>query len=116
NRADDWILRLSTSDGATLSGFASLNDALAYAYDSPLRWFPSAIGVTETDDGSGFPKPAYALSSASTSLLDWVGLVLGYSTFYALTDTKNADVGGSQTVRSVFDGDPFPADNQLADG
>ena len=116
NRAEDWLMHLSTSDGATLSGFATLKDALAYAYDSPLRWFPSAIGVTESDDGTPFPAPAYTLKSASTSLLDWAGLVLGYSTFYALTDTKNKNVGGAQTAVSVFDGDPFAADNQVADG
>ena len=116
NRAEDWLMHLSTSDGATLSGFASIADALAYAYDSPLRWFPSTVAVTETDDGSGFPAPAYAIKSPATSLLDWAGLVLGYSTFFALTDTKNADVGGSQMAECVFDGDPFPADDQLADG
>jgi len=115
DRAQDWIASLTTSDGATLGGFSSTMAALSYAYDSPLRWFPS-VAVTETDDGSGFPMPAYALASPNSKLLDLIGLVMGYSEFYALTDTKNADVGGSQTARVVFDGDPFPADDQLADG
>ena len=50
-----------------LSGFASRAAALAYDYQAPLRWFPGEIAVTETDDGSGFPHPAYALQSASSS-------------------------------------------------
>src|SRR6185312_13112714 len=116
NRAEDWITHLTTSDGATLSGFPSIAAALAYDEAAPLRWFPSAVAVTETDDGSGFPKPAYALSSANSSLLDLAGLLMGYSEIYTLTDTKNAGVGGSPTVTVVFDGDPFPADDGQADG
>jgi hypothetical protein len=41
---------------------------------------------------------------------------MGYAEIYALTDTNNADVGGSQTARVYFDGDPFAADDQLPDG
>jgi hypothetical protein len=115
-RAEDWLASLTTADGATLSGFSTIEDALAYDYQAPLRWFPAKIAVTESDDGSGFPKPAYALASADSSLLDLVGLVMGYAEFYALTDTKNADVGGAQPALALFDGDPFPADDQLADG
>ncbi len=115
-RADDWLMRLSTADGATLSGFASRAAALAYDYQAPLRWFPGEIAVTETDDGSGFPHPAYALQSASSDLLDLIGLAMGYAEIYSLTDTHNGDVGGAQTALVYFDGDPFPADNQLADG
>jgi hypothetical protein len=116
NRAEDWLMHLATSDGASLSGFASLADALAYDYSTPLRWFPGQVAVAESDDGSGFPHPAYALASADSDLLDQVGLLLGYSEFYALTDTSNADVGGSQPALAYFDGDPFAADNQVADG
>lgn len=116
DRAEDWVLHLSTTDGATLSGFASLADALAYDDAAPLRWFPGAIAVAESDDGSGFPRPSYSIASPDSDLLDLVGLAMGYAEAYALTDTANVDVGGSQPVRAYFDGDPFPADNQKADG
>ncbi len=116
NRAEDWLMHLTTADGATLSGFATLSDALAYDYTQPLRWFPGSVSVTETDDGSGFPHPAYALASADSDLLDQIGLVLGYAEFYAITDTANINVGGSQPAIAYFDGDPFPSDDQLADG
>jgi hypothetical protein len=116
NRAQDWLSNLSTTDGATLSGFASVFAADSYDYGAPLRWFPTTVAVAESDDGSGFPMPAYSISSPSSSLLDMAGLVLGYSTFYAVADANNPDVGGAQMARCVFDGDPFPADDGRADG
>ena len=116
DRAEDWLTQLSTSDGVTLSGFTKLAAALAYDYSGPLRWFPAAISVTESDDGSGFARPSYALASANSNLLDQIGLVLGYAEFYALTDTGNTNVGGSQPALVYFDGDPFAQDDQLADG
>src|SRR5262249_43482668 len=115
DRAADWLLHFATSDGATLSGFASLNDALAYDETAPLRWFP-VVAVTETDEGGPFPRPGYSLSSPDSDLLDQVGLILGYSEFFALTDAANADVGGAQPALAIFDGDPFPVDDQMADG
>ncbi len=115
-RADDWLARLTTSDGITLSGFATTADALAYDYARPLRWFPGQIAVTETAGSDGFPVPAYAIGSADSELLDLAGLALGYSEFFALTDRGNTDVGGSQPARVYFDGDPFASDDQLPDG
>ena len=116
NRAEDWLAHLSTSDGTTLSGFASRAQALAYDYAAPLRWYPGRIAVTETADASGFPRPAYAVGSANSASLDLIGLALGYAELYALTDQRNAAVGGAVPARVFFDGDPFAADNQLADG
>ena len=115
-RADDWLTKLTTTDGTTLSGFASTLAALQYDYAAPLRAFPASIAVTETADPSGFPVPAYSIASADSHALDLVGLAMGYAEFFALTDRGNADVGGSQPALVYFDGDPFPADNQLADG
>jgi hypothetical protein len=115
NRAEDWLTRLTTTDGQALSGFASLAVALAYGYGSPLRWFPGKIAVTEAPGGA-FPMPAYALASADSDALDLIGLAMGYAEYFALTDTNNPDVGGAQAAQVFFDGDPFPADDQLADG
>ena len=115
-RADDWLARLTTSDGATLSGFASTSAALAYDFTAPARWFPARIAVTETAGADGFPVPAYAIGSADSDLLDLVGMAMGYAELFALTDHANVDLGGSQPVRAYFDGDPFADDDQLADG
>ena len=86
-RADDWLARLTTSDGATLGGFASTAAALAYDYTAPLRWFPGRIAVTETAGADGFPVPDATRSrSRDSELLDQVGLAMGYAEFFALTD------------------------------
>jgi len=117
NQAAQWLLQLTTTDGATLDGFASLADALAYGPQSPLRWFPASIKVTETEDASGFPNPTgYAIASANSHLLDLAGIIGGYASTYALTDQANDDVGGSQPALVYFDGDPFPEQNQTPDG
>ncbi len=114
-RSDDWLSNLSTSDGSTLGGFGSLGDALAYDEQQPLRWFPAAISVTETTQGR-FPRPSYALKSADSVLFDQVGLVLSAATAYALTDVGNASVGGTPGALAYFDGNPFAADDQVANG
>jgi hypothetical protein len=117
NQAAQWLLSLTTTDGAALGGFASLADALAYGAQSTLRWIPASIAVTEASDASGFARPSgYAIASPDSHLLDLAGLVGAYSSAYALTDQGNAQVGGSQPVMAYFDGDPFPAQNQTPDG
>ncbi len=117
NQAAQWLSQLSTADGATLGGFASLSDALTYAPGSALRWFPASIQVTEVPDASGFPMPAnYSIASPDSHLLDLAGLLGAYSSVYALTDQANVQVGGSQPVLAYFDGDPFPVQNQTPDG
>lgn len=107
NRFEDWLTVLTTADGQTLSGFASVQDALDYDAAAPLRWFPKEIVVTETDEGAGFPRPHYALGSPDSALFDLLGMILNAATVYALTDEANSGVGGAQTARVFFDGDPF---------
>ncbi|HLK91264.1 MAG TPA: hypothetical protein VKZ18_15310 [Polyangia bacterium] len=117
NQAAQWLLQLTTTDGAALSGFASLADALNYSPTAAARWFPASIGVTESADASGFPRPsAYAISAGGSHLLDLAGLLGAYASVYALTDQANAAVGGSQPAQVYFDGDPFPVQNQTPNG
>ena len=117
NQAEQWLTQLTTTDGATLGGFASLSAALGYSDQSPLAWFPGAIAVTEAADASGFPRPsAYAITSPDSDLLDLAGLLGATSSMYALTDQSNTQTGGSQPVLAYFDGDPFPVQNQTPMG
>jgi len=118
NEAADWLSSRTTTDGSTLGGFPDLKTALAYDAGAPLRWFPAEIAVTETaDPACEFPAPSgYSITSAGSELLDLDGLLGTYASLYALTDTANLKVGGSQPCLVYFDGDPFPADDQLADG
>ena len=117
NQAEQWLTALSTTDGTTLGGFASTADALGYSEQSPLRWFPGAITVTEADDASGFPRPSgYSIASPDSDLLDLAGLLGAFSSIYSLTDQSNPQVGGSQPALAYFDGDPFPVQNQTPTG
>jgi hypothetical protein len=117
DQVDEWLLHLTTTDGSSLSGFASLMDALDYDLSSPLRWLPGSLAVTETPDASGFPRPSsFRIASSSTALLDLAGMLGAYSSLYALTDHGNAQTGGSQPARVYFDGSPFADDDQIANG
>src|SRR5580698_7811106 len=117
NQSAQWLTQLTTTDGATLGGFPTLSDALAYSPASPLRWFPGSIAVTESPDASGFPRPTrYAIASPDSHLLDLAGMLGAYSSIYALTDQSNPQVGGSQPALAYFDGDPFPVQNQIPTG
>jgi hypothetical protein len=146
NQAEHWLSSLTTTDGVSLSGFPSdpslcaqadagipdggprcdptIVAALRYDFSAPLRWIPARITVTEDApdevpgaDGGVFPRPtAYQIATAGSSLMGLDGLLGSFSTIYTLTDRNNTGVGGTQSVEAYFDGDPFPADDGLADG
>ena len=117
NKAE-LLLRKLASDGTSLVGFASSTAALAYDYQAPLRFFPSTIAVTEQagQAGADAQPTAYAAVSQESSLAALSGLIGAYAEAFALTDGKNTSIGGSPTVKPVFDGDPFASDNGMADG
>ncbi len=118
NKAELLLKQLLTSDGATLGGFASIKAALGYDYAAPLRFFPHAVAVTELPGTDGAePQPTgFTVADGVSRLPDLTALLGAYSEFFALTDRNNSQIGGSMTTRPVFDGDPFAADNGLADG
>ena len=115
---------LSSDDGMMLGGFASTKAALDYDYAAPLRYWPSSVKVTEqsmTNDPSladqFFPQPtSFEIAAAESRLADLTAMAGGAAVFFALSDFANPDVGGQPSSLATFDGDPFPADNQLADG
>jgi hypothetical protein len=114
----EWLLdKAITSDGQTLGGFASISDALHYDYTSPLRWFPASMSVTE--DETVVPYPAVAslsLTDATSRSIDLAAMLLGHAMFFGTSDPRNVGVGQRIGFQCVFDGDPFPADDGLADG
>ncbi len=118
NSAAQWLSALTTTDGTTLAGFASLADgASTTATRARLRRFPGAITVTEAPDASGFPRVATtAIASPDSDLLDLAGVLGAFSSVYSLTDQSNTQVGGSQPALAYFDGDPFPVQNQTPTG
>jgi hypothetical protein len=115
---------LTTADGVALGGVASVAAAVDYDYQAPLRWWPAAVAVTEATTAPTpaearkyFPAPTkLAVQSAGSRLADLAALAGGFGEVFALTDGRNAEIGGSQAFRATFDGAPFAADDGVADG
>jgi hypothetical protein len=101
-----------------VAGFSSLLNALSYDYTTPPRVLPHRFAVTEqAGTGSADPQPGpVSIKDDSSMLADLSGLIGAYAETFALTDLRNADVGGSSTVRPVFDGNPFAQDDGMPDG
>lgn len=112
-----YLLSSLLSDGSKLTAM-SASAALSYDWNAPVRFVPAEIAVQEAPGVDGAdPSPMTLRIQKQISALDgWTALLGGYAEVFALTDAKNAEIGNSQTVRSVFDGDPFAKDNGLADG
>jgi hypothetical protein len=117
DNAAEWLVSsLTTTDGATLGGFATKAVALAYDYTSPLRWFPTAVSVTE-DGGVPYPlASALAIKDATSHSVDLAALLRGEALFFGMTDGRNVPVGQQIGLQLAFDGDPFAQDNGMPDG
>ena len=111
----EWLLTsLTTSDGATLGGFATRQGAIAYDYDSPLRWFPAAMSVAVDRTQPFPPVTALAIVDPKSRSEDLAALILGESLFFGMTDPRNAGLGQTVGEKCTWDGSPFPADDGLA--
>ncbi len=114
----EWLLdSATTTDGQTLTGFPSKLAALQYDYTSPLAWFPASMSVTE--DETVVPYPAVAsvtITDATSRSVDLAALLLGHSMYFGTSDPRNVGVGQRVGFQAVYDGDPFPADDGVADG
>jgi hypothetical protein len=116
NAAELLTSSLTTTDGKALGGFASRAAATAYDYDSPLRWFPGAVDVTE-DKADPYPNvTAMTISDGTSHAEDLAALLLGHAMWFGMTDARNAGIGQLVGLKLTFDGDPFPADDGLANG
>jgi hypothetical protein len=115
---------LLSGDGKTLQSVSSFLAADQYSYDSPLLFFPAAVGVVETPQTTDlievnkyFPQPTgFSVQDGGSALQGLSGLLAGFGEAFAFTDRNNATVGGSQPFLATFDGDPFPEDDGLPDG
>lgn len=102
----------------SVGGFATVMSALSYDYTTPAKVLPHRFSVTEqAGTGSADPQPgALSIKDDSSVLADLSGLIAAYAETFALTDLRNPDIGGSSTVKPVFDGNPFALDDGMADG
>ena len=117
DNAGAWLLSsLATGDGTTLSGFGSVLQAIQYDYASPLRWFPTAIAVTE-DGTTPYPGvSSLAIQDATSHAVDLAALAQGYSLYFGMTDARNVAVGQQIGLQITFGGTTFAADDGLPDG
>jgi hypothetical protein len=117
DNAAEWLLgSLGTSDGTTLSGFASIEQAIQYDYTSPLVWYPTSIGVTE-DSTLPYPGVAsLAILDGTSQAVDLAALAQGYSLLFGMTDSRNVAVGQQIGCQIEFSGSVFPADDGQPDG
>jgi hypothetical protein len=123
NKAQLILGSLLSADGASLGGM-SIAAADAYAYDSPLSYFPASIAVSEVQTATSailankyFPKPsAFAIARRASPLASLSGRIGGYAEAFAFTDRNNSQVGGSIPFLATFDGDPFPQDDGMPNG
>ncbi len=113
-----WLLSaLTTTDGATLGGFASTMDAIAFDYTSPLRWFPTAVTVGVDATQTFPPVTSLVIADGTSRSVDLAALLLGYSKFFAMTDARNPGIGQRIGLQILFDGNhQFPADDGMPDG
>ena len=129
NLAEYLVSTLNTTDGSTLSGFPSREAATLYDYTSPIQWFPAAVSVADavndpdpdagdTDGGNPYPMivGTPSIADASSRSIDLAALLLGNSLLFGETDPRNAGVGQQIGLQCTFDGNPFPADDGIADG
>jgi hypothetical protein len=117
DNAAAWLLSsLGTSDGATLSGFGSVLQAIQYDFTSPLVWFPTSVAVTE-DGVTPYPGVAsLSIQDPTSHAVDLAALAQGYSLFFGMTDARNVAVGQQIGCQIAFDGTVFAADDGLPDG
>jgi hypothetical protein len=117
DNAASWLLSsLGTSDGATLGGFSSIEQAIRYDYTSPLVWFPTSLSVQED---SVLPYPgitSVAIQDPSSQAVALAALAQGYSLLFGMTDPRNVAVGQQIGCQIEFAGSVFPADDGLPDG
>src|SRR5262249_47761094 len=115
----------TTSDGATLGGFANTKAAFDYDYSSPLRWVPASVAVTETNTADPlpglswqqFPQPTgFAIMNGASRLHGLTALLGGYAERFAPPDPNTGDAGAQASSRATFEGDPSPADTPDVDG
>jgi hypothetical protein len=117
NEAEWLVDSATTADGQTLTGFPSKLAALQYDYTSPLAWFPAAMTVTEDETVVPYPAIAsVAITDATSRSVDLAALLLGHAMVFGTSDPRNVGVGQRVGFQAVFDGDPFPVDDGVADG
>jgi hypothetical protein len=115
NAAQFLLSKLTTGDGTTYGGFATVKDAIEYDYSSAPKWFPAKTTVVEGAPAE-WPSPQLTVGDGKSSAEDLAALLLGNAMFFGMTDARNEAIGGKIGLRLAFDGVPFAKDDGAPNG
>ena len=107
NKVKFTIMNLAY-DGSSLG----MVDPATYNPADGIKYFPHKIAVTESMVMEGLPPKAGMLTvtDAHSNLFDQFSLLWGTLHFKNMMDPNNTSSSAHLAYKSVFDGDPFPAD------
>ncbi len=103
-----FIIMNLAYDGSALG----MIDPATYNPADGIKYFPHKIAVTESMVMDGLPPHATQLTitDAYSNLFDQFSLLWGTLHFKNMMDPNNNSSSAHIAYKSVFDGDPFPAD------
>jgi len=103
-----FIIMNLAYDGSSLG----MVDPATYNPAEGIKYFPHKISVTEAPVADGLPPEAGELTvmDAHSNLFDQFSLLWGTLHFKNMMDPNNSSTSAHLAYKSVFDGDPFPAD------
>lgn len=107
NKVKFTIMNLAY-DGSSLG----MVDPATYNPSEGIKYFPHKISVTEVPVMDGLPPEAGELTvtDAHSNLFDQFSFLWGTLHFKNMMDPNNTSTSAHLAYKSVFDGDPFPAD------
>ena len=103
-----FIITTLAYDGTNLG----MVDPMTYDPANGIQYFPSKVAVTEAPVLTGLPPKAdsFTVTDANSDLFDQLSLLWGTLNFKNMMDPNNSSDPAHIGYKSVFDGDPFPAD------
>ncbi len=110
-----WIAHFMIG-GILAVGYAAIFfvkiDPMSYNPSNGIKYFPHKIAVTESIVSSSMPpKPtSFTVTDAASNLWDQILYLWGTISFQNMTNPNNFSDTKHLAYKSVFDGDPFPAD------
>ncbi len=122
NNIDGFIGQVLTAEAINMTKFTI--SALAYdgntlgsvnpaTYDpaNGIKYFPTAIAVTETNVAAGLPPKlnSMTVTDAHSMLFDQISFILATSSFRDMMNPNDNSDAAHLAYHEVFDGSPFPA-------
>ena len=104
----DFLVSSLAYDGTQLGAV----DPMTYDPKNGIKYFPHKISVTEGSVSESLPPKAisFTVTDASSNLWDQISYLWGTVSYQNMSDPNNTSDAAHLAYKSVFDGDPFPAE------